>query len=164
MNGVKRILVLAQAALLSVCALADTAPAPAIAVIVRAGERHGGIDAERLALIYRRKQQFWNNGQRIYPANLPAQHPLRLQFSLRVLGRRPEALQDYWNDMYYHGVLPPYVLSSQAAMQQFVAATPGAIGYVAYCNVDRTKNIVVGAVIEADGTLRGAHAATPCPH
>ena len=37
---------------------------------------------------------------------------------------------DYWNTQYFQGVSPPYVLASEDAVLEFVATTPGSIGYV----------------------------------
>lgn len=137
---------------------ASGAAEPPIAVIVPAGAAHR-LTPEDLTLIYLRKKVFWEDGRKIYPVNLPTEHPLRTQFSLRVLGQKPEAMREYWNGMYFHGVLPPHVLSSSAAVQQFVAGTPGAIGYVNYCKLDRDGSVAVllvinnGAVTEPSGEI-----------
>ena len=85
---------------------------------------------DELARIYRRKTFFWNDGAKVIPVNLPATHPLRRSFSRLVLGALPEDLAAYWNAQYFHGIAPPYVLASEEAVLQFVATTPGAIGYV----------------------------------
>jgi hypothetical protein len=47
-----------------------------------------------------------------------------------VLGALPEELETYWNDQYFHGVMPPHVVTSEEAVLRFVVSTPGAIGYV----------------------------------
>lgn len=130
------------------CVLALPAPSPAaesrsIAVIVAHGAAVGELDRRDLALIYKRKMRFWDGGTRIAPANLPAGHPLRRAFSLAVFGHTPEELDDYWRDQYFHGELPPYVASSEEAMIRFVANTPGAIGYVPECLVDKRVSVVM---------------------
>ncbi|MCH9828898.1 MAG: hypothetical protein K0U79_14270 [Gammaproteobacteria bacterium] len=125
--------------LAGLCLLAAMAPLHAepvpIAVIVAAEHAREAIDPDALTLIYRRKRLHWADGSRIEPINLPADHPLRLRFSHTVLGLKPEQMQDYWNEMYFQGVSPPYVLASEAAMLAFVAATANAIGYVSACHV-----------------------------
>ncbi len=85
---------------------------------------------EGLESIFRRKTLFWRDGTRLIPVNLPVTHPLRRDFSRLVLGVAPEALESYWNEQYFHGVSPPYVLASEEAVLRFVATAPGAIGYV----------------------------------
>lgn len=99
------------------------------------------LSKEELGRIYRRKKLFWENGEKIIPVNLPAAHPLRRHFSHLVLGLLPEEMEAYWNEQYFHGVSPPYVLASEEGVLQFVATTPGAIGYVSAAAV--TKHVHV---------------------
>ena len=103
------------------------------AVITAPGVTEHHPTRESLSLIFKRKQKYWENGTRIQPVNLPTTHPTRRAFSQTILGQAPEALEDYWREMYFHGVLPPYVLASEEAVILFVSATPGAIGYVSTC-------------------------------
>ena len=82
------------------------------------------------------------DGQRLIPVNLPVGSPLRQEFAQEIT-HLPEAQQDdYWNRQYFQGVSPPYVLASQDAVVRFVAATPGAIGYVTSCYVDSSVRVV----------------------
>jgi hypothetical protein len=103
------------------------------AVIVSTSVPQAALSRESLALIYRRRQLFWTDGTRIQPANLPAGDPLRRAFSRCVLGQSPEQTEDYWREMYFHGVLPPHVVASEQAMLLFVESTPGAVAYVSAC-------------------------------
>ena len=52
-------------------------------------------------------------------------------------------MDDYWREMYFHGVLPPHVLASEAAVILFVSTTPGAIGYVSGCVPQHGVNVVL---------------------
>ena len=70
------------------------------------------------------------------PVNLPPENPLRLSLAETIFNKSAQQLQDYWNQRYFQGVAPPHVLRSQEAMVQFVAKTPGAIGYIAACCLD----------------------------
>jgi hypothetical protein len=63
-----------------------------------------------------------------------------------VLHKTPEELEDYWRDLYFNGISPPFVLASEEAMIRFVASTPGAVGYVSQCVAD--KRVVVVATID----------------
>lgn len=119
------------------------APERPFAVIVSPDGSDLTLTRESLALIYRRRQSFWKDGRRAQPANLPADDALRRAFSQCVLGEPPEATEDYWREMYFHGVLPPHVIASQAAMVLFVASTPGAIGYVSSCPQDARVTVVM---------------------
>ncbi len=100
------------------------------------------LSRESVSLMFRRRQNYWENGTRVQPVNLPADHLLRRAFSQCIFGRDPEAMEDYWREMYFHGVLPPHVLASEEAVVLFVMSTPGAIGYVSSCPVGRHVNVV----------------------
>jgi ABC-type phosphate transport system substrate-binding protein len=115
----------------------------AFVVIAAPGAPEHRLTREALARIFLRKQVLWENGTRIQPVNLPANHALRRAFSHAVLGSVPEGLEDYWRDMYFHGVLPPHVLASEEAVVLFVASTPGAIGYVSPCVPGLRSTVVV---------------------
>jgi ABC-type phosphate transport system substrate-binding protein len=96
----------------------------------------------QLARIYLRKTRFWNDGVPAIPVNLHAAHPLRLTFSHLVLGVLPEDQEAYWNEQYFHGIAPPFVLDSEEAVVQFVATTPGAIGYVSETAVTSSLRVL----------------------
>jgi ABC-type phosphate transport system substrate-binding protein len=113
------------------------------AVITAPGVAEHHLTRETLSLIYRRKQKYWENGTRIHPVNLSASNPLRRAFSETILGHTPEELEDYWREMYFHGVLPPHVLESEEAVLLFVRSTPGAIGYVSSCVPDHQVNVAL---------------------
>ncbi len=113
------------------------------AVIAAPGTTENRLSRETIAQIFKRKQNYWENGIKIQPVNLPPTHPVRRLFSQSILGHQPEALEDYWREMYFHGVLPPHVLASEEAVVLFVSSTPGAIGYVANCLPEHRVSVVL---------------------
>lgn len=130
-----------RAALAGICGLCLSAVgacvvAEEIAVIVSSATPPPRMDARLLRDIYLKKIFLDDTGRKFIPVNLPAEHPLRSPLSDSLFGMSSDALQDYWNQRYFHGVTPPYVLGSQDAVLRFVAKTPGAIGYVAPCFLD----------------------------
>jgi ABC-type phosphate transport system substrate-binding protein len=116
---------------------------PTFVVVAAPGTTDRKLTREEVARIFLKKQVFWRVGGRTTPVNLPVTHPLRRQFSQSVLGESPEAFEDYWRDMYFHGVLPPHVLASEEAVVLFVASTPGAVGYVSSCAAAQKLSIVL---------------------
>ncbi len=118
---------------LLVLGAATTAAAASLAVVANPGLEGVPPNLRVLSRIYRRQQRISTTGSPLVPVNLPAGDPLRRVFSLALFGQPPEAMLEYWDQMYFHGISPPKVLESQAAVLRFVAATPGAIGYVAGC-------------------------------
>lgn len=133
---------------------------PVLAVVVPVARGTEMPGRQELALIYKRKKLFWRDGRRIQPVNLPADHPLRALFSRSVLGSSPEALQEYWNEQYFHGVRPPHVLASEAAVLRFLAETPEGIGYLAACAPDDQVSVI--AYIGAGGEWLPSSPAPAC--
>lgn len=130
---------------------------PAIAVVV--GHNMAPPEPVTTTIVlgmFARKRLFWSDHSTVVPVNLAASHPIRRAFSLWVFRKTPEQLQDYWNDQYFHGVLPPPVFASEEAVLRFVASTPGAVGYVSSCSVDRRVD-VIALVQNPEGTV-------PCTH
>lgn len=145
---------------MAACAPASDAKAAgadaAIAVVVGKGQAPATpLSPALVAGIFARKRQLWPDRSTIVPVNLPASHPLRRNFSRWVFDQSPEEMQTYWNDQYFHGVVPPPVLASEEAVLRFVASTPGAIGYVAVCSVDRRVEVVA--------LVPSSDAAVSCP-
>lgn len=106
-----------------------------LAVIVSARSPQTHLPGNRLRNIYLKKVYLDSAGHALVPVNLPPGNPLRHAFLHATLRMSDTQMQDYWNRQYFQGVSPPYVLGSQAAVVQFVAKTPGAVGYVLACHV-----------------------------
>lgn len=121
-------------------------PAPAadgIAVIVAADSVPIKLNRRLLRDLYLKKLLIDAHGQTFVPVNLPPENPLRRSLTGTLFSRNAQQLQDYWNQQYFQGVSPPYVLRSEEAVLQFVAETRGAIGYVAACHLDRRVQAVM---------------------
>jgi ABC-type phosphate transport system substrate-binding protein len=114
-----------------------------LAVVVAAGSPLDRLSPEAVRLIFNRKSLVDKQGHRWIPVNLPAADPLRRAFSLAVFDALPEDLEEYWNNQYFHGINPPEVLASEEAVLRFVAATPGAIGYVRAPLADRRVKVLL---------------------
>jgi len=112
-----------------------------IVVVTAANSQLPKLTLENLKLIYLRKIQIDDQGNRWIPINLPIAHPLRHIFSLALFSMLPEDQEDYWNGQYFHGITPPPVMSSEEAVLRFISSTPGAIGYVRQDHVDSRVKI-----------------------
>jgi hypothetical protein len=122
-----------------------------IAIVVGAGSPIRQVTVDTLRELYLRRQRLWPNGERAMPVNLPADDPLRVAFSRRVLGRRPADLEPYWLRMYREGVQPPLVLQTSKAVCAYVAADAAAIGYVQPDAVDaKSCHVVIVLAVEGD--------------
>ncbi|WP_428313236.1 hypothetical protein [Hydrocarboniphaga sp.] len=155
----RRWLSLLAAMLLVAASPRSLAEEPLLAVVVAAarGDQPG---ADEIAQIFKRRKLFWSDGTRIQPVNLPADHPLRQRLTRQVLHQSAEAQQEYWNEQYFHGVLPPHVLASEEAMLRFVADTSAAIGYLPACPPDPRVRVVL--LVTAEGRLLKPETAPAC--
>jgi ABC-type phosphate transport system substrate-binding protein len=113
-----------------------------IAVIVHPA-RTVALDRDDVSRIFLRARRFWDDGAPIVPLNLEAQSDLRDAFTRRVLRMSVPELQRYWNERYFHGIFPPRVLSSGAAVKRYVATDRDAIGYVDASEVDASVRTVL---------------------
>ena len=133
-----------------------------LAIVIPSNSVHRVPDLETLNEIYRRKKRFWADGTRIEPVNLPANSLNRKHFSQKVLQLSSDELDAYWSEMYFHGVMPPHVLSSDEAVVTFVANTPGSIGYVSLCNAD--ARVAIAFLIGAEMRDLGKDRTLNCSH
>ena len=108
------------------------------------------LDRATLRDIFLKRIVIDNAGKALVPLNLAPDDPLRAAFSQALLGKAPDALQRFWNERYFQGVSPPYVVRSQEAMLRFIAETPGAIGYVAQCWADDRVRVVAELPVPSD--------------
>jgi ABC-type phosphate transport system substrate-binding protein len=138
-------------ALIAVVAVVSTARADdSIAVIVGKHPPHISLDRSNLEDIFLKRILVDDDRSALVPLNLASTDPIRLAFSVSLLGERPEALQRYWTERYFHGITPPYTVRSQESMLRYVADTPGAVGYVASCSVDDRVNVAARLPVPAE--------------
>jgi hypothetical protein len=143
MTGHTRFLTSCAVMLLALLLYRTAAAKDEIAIIVASDAAHPPLNLGILRDIYLKKIFVDSNGRPFIPVNLPPDNPLRRGLAQALFNKSSRQLQDYWNQRYFQGVTPPYVLHSQEAVVQFVAKTQGAIGYIAACRLDtRVKQVL----------------------
>ena len=101
-------------------------------LIVNASNPVTTLGKEQAAKLFYKKQRAWPNGDAAVPVDLVEQSPVRRAFSTRVLGKDAGAMKGYWQQMIFTGKgVPPIEKASELEAIAFVAATPGAVAYVA---------------------------------
>ncbi len=89
------------------------------------------IKRQDLAAIFLAQARRWADGQATAPVDQSAQSEVRSAFSREVLGQAVVAVQNYWMQrISSRQGWPPTVKTSDGDVMAYVAATPGAIGYV----------------------------------
>lgn len=119
-------------------ALIGAAPRPSdddFVVIVAAANPATSIRRQELARLFLKKTARWGDGREVMPVDLSVNSGVRNAFTRAVLSvegmDRISAVQNFWLQQVYSGRgNPPPVKNAEADVVQFVAANPGAIGYV----------------------------------
>jgi len=111
-------------------------------------------DKPLLANIFMRRVRVNKQGKALVPVNLPVDHPLRSIYSEILFGQQPQAMEQYWNEQYFKGISPPFVVSSMEAVRRFVAGTPGAVGYVINCQDDDRAEVLLKIPLSVEQTRK----------
>lgn len=138
-------------ALLSLSASAESIP---IAIITHNETNIDSLNIAELKLIYLKKKAYWKTGVPILAINLPGEHALRKKFAKTVMGVLPDEQVNYWNMLYFNGIYPPQIIESQEGVIRLVSSTPGAIGYLHPCAVDKRIKQVFWLYPDGNVTLR----------
>ena len=89
------------------------------------------VDREFLRDAYLKKATDWSHGETIRPVDLSGRFGVRDVFTREVLRKTAAQLRSYWNQQIFSGKgIPPVEADSITEMIDYVAATPGAIGYL----------------------------------
>lgn len=117
---------------LSLAALALPADAMDVGVRVIGHPAIGASQVKRstLAAVYLNRAAQAPGGEMIVPVDQSAQSPVRATFSSGVLDKPVAAVRHFWALQIANGARPPVVKASDEEVVAYVAATPGAIGYV----------------------------------
>jgi ABC-type phosphate transport system substrate-binding protein len=101
-------------------------------VVVNAANPATELSKDLVEKIFLKTAQKFDNGTAAVPVNNDPASKVRAAFTKAVLKRSVSAMDSYWQQQIFAGKdVPPQEKNSDAAVLDFVRATPGAIGYVA---------------------------------
>ena len=125
----KRIVSLAAVGLaMGVTVAADSGD---VKVVVNGKNSMTSIDAGHLSKIFLKETMVWPDGSETVPVDMAPESGVRKRFSKRVHERKVAAIKSYWQRQIFSGkAIPPVEFTSEEDLLFFVAATPGAVGYV----------------------------------
>lgn len=116
----------------------------ALAIIVHPGNNLPGITADEAANIYLAKVGVFTNGARAIPVDQAANSPSRKKFYSAVIKKDDSTLKVYWSKLMFTGKAnPPRELADDAAVKNWVAGNPEAIGYVDGKFVDSSVKVLL---------------------
>jgi ABC-type phosphate transport system substrate-binding protein len=120
-----------------VAALMHATPAEAqarersVAVIIHASNPTGTMPRDEISRIFLKREKSWPSGATIAPVDREGSSSIRTSFARTFHNRSVSALDNYWQQQIFSGRdAPPPVAESDAAVIEYVARNPHAIGYV----------------------------------
>jgi ABC-type phosphate transport system substrate-binding protein len=99
-------------------------------VIVSASSPVTEMPRAEVARYFLRQSSTWAAGQAVLPVDQSSRSPVRQAFSRGVLRQTLPAVEAYWQRQIAAGQAPPPVKTTDAEVLAYVAAHPGAVGYV----------------------------------
>lgn len=130
----RRILPYTLVALLGLLALVGTTAGRAdepYRIVVNAANPTGSLPKEKLAAYFLKKETRWGDGTKISVVDRNPGAAVRVAFSKSVLGKDVAAVKSFWQRQLFSGrETPPAELDSDRAVLEFVAKSPGGLGYV----------------------------------
>ncbi len=105
--------------------------ANSIEVVVNDSIELSKISKQQVKSIYLGQQTHWPNGKLIKLFKLPSEHKTHHDFVKNILGIYPYQYNRRWQKLVFSGfAVKPKDVSTEQALLQAVANTPGAIGYI----------------------------------
>ncbi|HEY0777830.1 MAG TPA: hypothetical protein VGD56_07665 [Gemmatirosa sp.] len=130
-RGAIRVLCAALATCLVLGARAAHAQPGEYKVVVNADNPMTSVSRDVVAAMFLKRQTRWPGGAEVTPVDLGSASPVRAAFSRTVLGKQMAQVSAYWQQQIFSGRgTPPPEKAGDAAVLSYVAASPGAIGYV----------------------------------
>ncbi len=100
-------------------------------IVVNSANTTGSLSKEKLAAYFLKKETRWSDGTKIVVVDRNPGAAVRVAFSKVVLGKDVAAVKSYWQRQLFSGrETPPAEFDSDREVLDFIAKTPGAIGYV----------------------------------
>ena len=108
---------------------ASAATADDLVIIANPGLGENSIESKDLQRIYLGKQTRWNDDTSIVPVMMKS-GPLHEVFIEKYVDRSVQRFVTYWRQMVFTGKgVPPRSFTQEAELVEFVARTPGSVGF-----------------------------------
>lgn len=113
-----------------------------VAVVVNSANASAVSDSE-ISRVFLGKLKKFSSGDSVTPVNSKMGGAVRNEFEQKVLRKSSSQVKAYWSKLVFSGKgKPPKEFGSDAEVLQFVAANPGAIGYVDAASVNDTVKVL----------------------
>ena len=106
-------------------------------VIVHPSNPAGPMSRAEVSDLFLRRATQWDSGPRVRPVNLLPRSPLRQAFSQAIHRKSLAGERAYWQRQIFTGRgVPPLEVTTEDDVLDYVAANPGAVGYVSRGKLD----------------------------
>lgn len=117
---------------LAVTILGSASPAETFTVVVHPESRIASVSRAELSKIFLGRLRTWSDGTSVLPVDQLPERRVRARFSRQIHGRSVVTVEVYWKRMIFSGRgVPPDEVDDDRQVLEYVAARPGAVGYVA---------------------------------
>jgi len=131
MTGSPRAGLLSAVALCAAVATPTAAAAEGYTIVVPTEHLGGAISRKDLADVFLKRATRWGSGDPIHVVDQSLRSDVRVSFTHDVLEMSSLAVMTYWQQQLSRGgQRPPQVKGSDTEVLEFIAKTPGSIGYV----------------------------------
>lgn len=129
---------------LSVVTLWSHAAEAELAVIVNVDSPVDDISFEELASVFLGKSRQIADGVKVVPIDQLEGEAARIEFYDKVVKKSPSQLNSYWSRLIFAGKgRPPYAVTDDSEVLEFVSANPSMIGYVDMTAVDESVKVIL---------------------
>lgn len=115
----------------------------AIAVVVSNSFTKQMVNKSDIQMIFLGRRRLLGNGEKVFVVNLPYNDPLRIDFTQKLLGKRPSAVDAYWARLLFSGqASPPAVVPSHVEVKAWLNKNPSGLGYIRKSSVDDSVKVI----------------------
>ncbi|NOY63385.1 MAG: phosphate ABC transporter substrate-binding protein [Gammaproteobacteria bacterium] len=115
-----------------------------VSVIANKGISVGSVTVKEAKRIWLGKKKSMPGGGVIKLADLPIGNAVRRDFYRNLVKKKEKQLKAYWAKITFTGKgYPPQVFGSESEVVEWVASTPGAMGYVSSAAANDSVNVLL---------------------
>lgn len=135
---------LVSAIAFSVVTLWSHAAEAELAVVVNVDNPTDSITFEELINVFLGKSRQLAGGTKVVPLDQIEGEAARIEFYDKVIKKSPSQLNSYWSRLIFAGKgRPPYAVTDDQEVLEFVSANPSMIGYVDMTAVDDSVKVIL---------------------
>jgi ABC-type phosphate transport system substrate-binding protein len=143
MDAAFTIILRAMVALTAALVFASAARAD-LFVVVNASNAAKSLTHKEVVDLFMGRTRAFAGGEFAHALDLPKDSAARAAFYTALTGMTSAQVNSYWSRLMFSGqTMPPQQVAGEAAMQEAVRRTPGAIGYLSQEPSDRSLRVVL---------------------